>query len=42
MSSSISPYAQEFIRNLEEALKEGDGDKLSNLVFDAECENLGN
>ena len=42
MDTSISPYAQDVIRQLEEALKSGDGDELSNIVFDAECENLGN
>lgn len=45
----IEPYqkpittldAQDMLSNLEEARKKKDGEQLSNLVFDAECENMG-
>lgn len=40
MTSKISPYAQGFIKKLEEALLAGDHVTLSDLAFDAECEGL--
>lgn len=40
ISFSISPYAQEMILKLEEALKCKDAQALSELAFDADCEGL--
>ena len=40
--AQVSPYAQEIIDTLQEALENKNGEELSNLVFDAECEGLEN
>lgn len=39
--SNLSPEAQTMIQYLEDALANQDGHLLSNLIFDAECENFG-
>ena len=39
--SELSPLAKDFLDKLQAALLQGDGATLSDLVFDAECENLG-
>lgn len=40
--SELSPLAKDFLDKLQAALLQGDGATLSDLIFDAECENLGN
>ena len=40
--SELSPLAKTFIEKLKAAMVEGDGERLADLAFDAECESLGN
>ena len=40
--SELSPLAKDFLAKLQAALLQGDGAALSDLIFDAECEDLGN
>lgn len=40
--SELSPLAKDFLDKLQAALLKGDGATLSDVIFDAECENLGN
>ena len=38
MSSTISPYAQSVIQNLNKALADGDFNELGDILFDCECD----
>jgi len=42
MCEEVSPYALEVIQNLNSAIQAKDVTALTDLLFDAECEGLGN